>query len=249
MLAGSWIPLDYHRPQPYTFEKFLEYNLKEHYSLWKWENTKLRPLLRNRIQKCVGNIPIYNKESYVNAIELFNFNERQAKHIVNSVRVYEFFKYQWRIPLWDTELIDFFLKVSLVLRVKQILYRRYVMKKLFLDDFKILQDLDCTTDIKDNGLEPPVLNMKIFVKNLPLAMKLRRHIHTFWRIRTEYDNFPFAWYGMLSKDQFMGAYSGTEVIESFIGPTYIRKISPSSLNVLVEKCFMETGLKWLRTNV
>lgn len=52
----------------------------------------------------------------------FNIQERQAKYIVNSVRAYEFFGYEWLIPLWDNVLFDFWAKVPLALRYNRRLY-------------------------------------------------------------------------------------------------------------------------------
>jgi len=150
MLAGSHIPLDYNQPQTYTFEKFLEDSLKKHYNLWKWDKTELGSLFEGKIRKSAGDISVHDNESCANAIELFNFNERQAKFIVNSVRVYEFFGYQWRIPLWDAELIDFFSNVNLEQRIQQKLYVSYVRHKLFIDTFNPLFTIDCTTDLNVN---------------------------------------------------------------------------------------------------
>ncbi|WP_269848621.1 asparagine synthase-related protein [Methanosarcina horonobensis] len=57
-------------------------------------------------------------------MEYFDSNERQAKFIINSVRVYEFFGYEWRIPLWDAELMEFFLRVPIEHRINRNLYKK-----------------------------------------------------------------------------------------------------------------------------
>ena len=54
--------------------------------------------------------------------EWFNVQERQAKFIVNAVRVYEFFGYEWLIPLWDNALFEFWRHVPLSLRYQRRLY-------------------------------------------------------------------------------------------------------------------------------
>ena len=126
MISGGHIPLDYDHLQAYTFGKFLEDNLKKHYNLWSWDEAELGHLFKDKMQKSVGDVSVHDNESCANAIELFDFNERQAKFIVNSVRAYEFFGYQWRIPLWDVELMDFFLKIGLEQRIQQRIYISYV---------------------------------------------------------------------------------------------------------------------------
>ena len=52
----------------------------------------------------------------------FNIQERQAKFIVNSVRVYEFFGYEWLIPLWDNILFAFWSHVPISWRYQRKLY-------------------------------------------------------------------------------------------------------------------------------
>ncbi|WP_261597905.1 asparagine synthetase B family protein [Methanoculleus formosensis] len=241
MLAGSWIPQDYDQPQAYTFEKFLEDSLKKHYRLWKWDEAELGSLFEGKIGKSVEDISVHNNESCANVIELFNFNERQAKFIVNSVRVYEFFGFQWRIPLWDAELIDFFLRVPLMLRLKQVLYREYAMNKLFIGPLETLRNLDSTANLKvgskhyaRNGF---ISNIKSSLKELPLLGKLGKNVYTFRRIHTEYDTHPLAWYGILPKDRFLKIYSGAEHVNSFVGLSYINRLCPASLSGAVKRYF------------
>lgn len=239
MISGGHIPLDYDKPQAYAFEKFLRSNLEKHYVLWRWNETELGSLFKSKIQKCVGDISIHDNESCANAIELFDFNERQTKFIINSVRAYEFFEFQWRIPLWDAELIDFFLQVPLALRLKQDLYREYVIKKLFVDSLEVLQNNDCTTNIINNRRNIFTLDIKSPLSKFPLLRKLGRNIYTLRRIHTVYDSHPLAWYGIVPKDSFSQIYSGTEHVNSFVGLLYIDRICPASLIGIVKKYFKD----------
>lgn len=146
MISGGQIPHDYTRSQIYTLEKFFEDSLKMHYSLWRWSEAEFGSLFKGKIQKSVGKLSVFDNESCANAIELFDFDERHGKYIINSVRVYEFFGYQWRMPLWDTELIDFFLQVPISYRINQLLYKYYAKKRLFTQQLQLLSAIDCTTD-------------------------------------------------------------------------------------------------------
>ncbi|WP_419569486.1 hypothetical protein [Rheinheimera sp.] len=49
--------------------------------------------------------------------EAWNFKERQAKFIVNSNRYYDFYRYDWWMPLWDNEFIYYWQQVSSAARV------------------------------------------------------------------------------------------------------------------------------------
>lgn len=81
--------------------------------------------------------------------QIYNIRERQAKYICTSVKTYEYYGYDWYLPLWDKELVD--LWESLPLKEK---YDR----KLFFD----------FTEYKYPALMEyaPVKNQKIKTSNL-----------------------------------------------------------------------------------
>lgn len=60
--------------------------------------------------------------------EKWEWQERQSKFICNSVRVYEFFGYEWWLPLWDAEFMEFWLGVPLRLRHRRHWYNDYVKR-------------------------------------------------------------------------------------------------------------------------
>lgn len=64
--------------------------------------------------------------SYADVCEKWEWQERQAKFICNSVRVYEFFGYDWWMPLWDIEFVRFWGSVPLFSRRHRSLYIEYV---------------------------------------------------------------------------------------------------------------------------
>lgn len=45
--------------------------------------------------------------------EYFHWQERHAKFIQNSIRVYEYFGFDWRTPLWDLELVEYWQHIHL----------------------------------------------------------------------------------------------------------------------------------------
>jgi asparagine synthase (glutamine-hydrolysing) len=54
--------------------------------------------------------------------EYFNWQERQAKFIVNSVRTYEYFGFDWALPFWDKELVEFWLTIKREYKIGRICY-------------------------------------------------------------------------------------------------------------------------------
>lgn len=55
--------------------------------------------------------------------EYINWQERQAKFIVNSCRVYEFFDFQFRLPFWDIEMVHFFMTISKEQRKERLFFK------------------------------------------------------------------------------------------------------------------------------
>lgn len=68
-------------------------------------------------------------EYYISKIMGFNWEERQSKFIGNSVKVYEFFNYDWWMPLWDKQFTGFWEKIPVKLRVNRVFYVNYVQNK------------------------------------------------------------------------------------------------------------------------
>ena len=88
-------------------------------------------IAKKSIEEYVKSVVRKNKEVELSDIfEYFDWKERQAKFIVNSVRVYEFFDLQWELPLWYKDFVDFWSSTSNEQRYNMNLYNS-VLKKLF----------------------------------------------------------------------------------------------------------------------
>lgn len=65
-------------------------------------------------------------ESLMTGMNKWDWQERQAKYIVNSVRVYEHFGYGWWLPLWDNDFTEYWQRVPFSLRKKRETYYQFV---------------------------------------------------------------------------------------------------------------------------
>ncbi|CAZ95796.1 asparagine synthase C-terminal domain-containing protein [Zobellia galactanivorans] len=61
----------------------------------------------------------------------WGLKERQAKFIVNSVRVYEYFGFEHYLPLWDRSLEEFFKSVPVNYKINTVLYNQTIFEKYF----------------------------------------------------------------------------------------------------------------------
>lgn len=98
--------------------------LESHYGL-RPIPAHLRPLLLERIRSrgIVG--PATNAEEAANLFSLWEWQERHSKFIINSVRAYEFWGYDWRLPLWDMGHVAFWQRIPLAIRRGKRLFIRH----------------------------------------------------------------------------------------------------------------------------
>ena len=64
-------------------------------------NTKWKNKIINKIRSEIGDYDVSNQEKFLNHYEQWCISNRLSKYIINSLRVYEFFGLDWRMPLWD----------------------------------------------------------------------------------------------------------------------------------------------------
>jgi len=112
----------------------------KHYSLWKnLKTTKRLSCIEDKILQLLG-VNIDSKltnEELMSLYERWECEERQAKWVIHGQRVYDFFGYDWQLPLWDIELVKFYQRVPIHLKLDQNLYRLWLekwnYKNLFCD--------------------------------------------------------------------------------------------------------------------
>ncbi len=113
-----------------TIDGLSEKMLKKHYALWPLmlKNPQIKKRAVCKLSESFKNFKLNSAQSIVDAYEYWEWQERQAKFIINSVRVYDFWGYEWRIPLWDSELMDFWGRITYALKVRKKLYLEYLEK-------------------------------------------------------------------------------------------------------------------------
>ena len=61
----------------------------------------------------------FDFENFHRIYEILEFEDRQVKYVINGQRLYEFFGYEWRLPLWDSLYLNFWEKVPLEYKFDQ----------------------------------------------------------------------------------------------------------------------------------
>jgi len=103
-----------------------EKHLEKHYGLWeKLLNKKNKNIIKRELEKNLINHFISNKELKMiyGLLELLEFENRQCKYVINLQRVYDFYKLNWLLPLWDKSFINFWANVPIEYKIDQKLYK------------------------------------------------------------------------------------------------------------------------------
>jgi asparagine synthase (glutamine-hydrolysing) len=151
-VAGSHIPKQARRGAPATLSQLTEATFSNHYRLARFQVAPKpdKAFWANRILDRAERWLIEDGVTLADAMEKWDWQERQAKFICNSVRVYEFYGYDWWMPLWDVEFMRFWEHVPLELRKGTALYLTYVRQETHKQDST--GTLSQLTNASDPGL-------------------------------------------------------------------------------------------------
>jgi asparagine synthase (glutamine-hydrolysing) len=214
-LAGSHIPKSYLERAVISRREFLDSILRAHYSLWEWSSgarQRLREEFERRIESIVGTSSDSSPEQAADAFERWDLQERQAKFICNAVRVYEHFGFEWRLPLFDSELMDFWARIPVQQRVGRKLYYEFARKQQALPITEPNTDHESGVRWLIRGIDRAGLR--------PGAKRVQRAIRRL-RWRREYTSSALAWFAIVDKKFFERTFTGAELFHSYMALRYL----------------------------
>jgi len=97
--------------------------------------------------------------------ECFDWQERQTKFIANSVKVYEYFGYSWRIPEWDIELMNYWDKIGFNYKYERNMFKDVFKQYLTVD---VLKSIPFANDLV---VKHKKRIKSILINNIPFWMK------------------------------------------------------------------------------
>jgi asparagine synthase (glutamine-hydrolysing) len=135
-ITGGHIPASLAKPldgqdADQRFEALFKPLIAKHYGLWTSLQTPDRLALvaaqvGDHLTACgLPEVPVETPHA---AFELSEFENRQCKYVVPGQRVYDFFGLDWRLPLWEGEMIAFWQGVPAADKLGQGLYRRALVE-------------------------------------------------------------------------------------------------------------------------
>jgi len=134
LLGGSFVPVEvlFGRPKTVLAEGIDKYLLRTMFDLRTAMIAKeMRLAIVSRIREYTSCFQSDDIEDFCSLVEDWFTRHKVAKFVVNALRVYEHFGSEWRLPLWDNELIEWWYQVPLTLRINSALYHRYLFERLF----------------------------------------------------------------------------------------------------------------------
>jgi asparagine synthase (glutamine-hydrolysing) len=132
--GGSFIPTEVRQnhPEKVLNEGINRYILRTHFNL------RTSPIPLNAEQAILSRIRTYTSrfrtddtQDFCSVLEDWLTRNRLSKFIINTLRTHELYGNEWRLPLWDNELIKWWYKVPLRLRVANVFHRRFLFERLF----------------------------------------------------------------------------------------------------------------------
>lgn len=197
-------------------EQVLAALIKMHYSLQPSSNEEVQKLK----ERILAMFQIATHENKASAFEEWDVLERQAKFIINSIRAYEFWGYDWYLPFWDRDFMIFWQNVPVHLRRNKVLYDKYVNQTFRKQCGDLIQD-SATSD-KIGRVVPASLRAAIKGSFLAPFLKL---IYRFPKVFVDYYTHPLAWYGIQDLVTHMKVRPNN--INSMLALLYIRQKTAS----------------------
>ena len=166
--------------------------------------------LLRRIKKALPTDIDDDPQALLNAYFNFEAEERHGKMIINSVRVYEFWGHQWRLPLWDKRLIAAWAKVPYEGRYFKTVFREFLYQKNFY------------------GLFPHPPSPGIYgstrakIKQTPLLFKPLKRVKCAEKRLFGYFHEYFDWFGIISYPKYVYHMGRCGDVYSLLSRLYLR---------------------------
>ncbi len=115
-----------------ALEKLTDYFLKKHFSLWTsledQKKTTAVPFLKTQYDYFSQRFPANddNLQTY-RFYTWLEWRERQSKYVVACQSNYDYFGLDWALPLWDSDLMDFYADLP---------FEQFIGQKLYIDYLK-----------------------------------------------------------------------------------------------------------------
>jgi asparagine synthase (glutamine-hydrolysing) len=210
-ISGGHIP-NMHNLSNINKESLVNSIIDKHYILWIIKNyphfSIINKYITSRVKHALKSHDIISKNDLANIFENWEWKERQSKFIINSCRVYEFYGFEWRLPLWDLEFINYWSRIPLEMRENKKLYKEYLLNSNYKNLF---------SDFNYKNFEKN--NFKSFFKKTSIAKYLLSIYNRY------YAYYHFSYNGMVKFSQLLSIYRFRYNINSIMIVYYLKMLN------------------------
>ena len=128
--------------------------LDKHYSLWKiLRGEKNDNYVIEQLSKQLSKYNYELSENYELSY-ILEFLNRQCNYVINMQHSYDFLDLEWRVPLWDDDLIKFWLSSDFKMKKNQYLYSKILMDNNWSGLFNTIPINNPTNEIYPKWIVP-----------------------------------------------------------------------------------------------
>jgi asparagine synthase (glutamine-hydrolysing) len=140
----------------------------------------------NKSFDCINRINLNcSKREFISEFENLDYSERQSKYIVNSCRIYEFYGFEWTLPFFYKESLNFWKEIDLEHKIGKKLFLKYLSDKFLFEELPEFNKIN-------NSNIYSYRNNKLFL----VAKKISKEFKNWKKIIFDYYSHPMQWYGI-----------------------------------------------------
>jgi asparagine synthase (glutamine-hydrolysing) len=182
-IAGAHTPSVLRQTDLLNRDVITETIIDRHMGEWFWskkKNPNFYKSIKEKISHQLQHFTIEDKKSAFMAFKWWEWQERQAKYIINACRVYEYLGFEWRLPFVDDEMLNFWGEVPISYQMGSRFYRQFLENELYKEyDLALFKAIKKKRNVGiydiDNLFNPTIARSSVRGKNLVWKM-YQRHL-------------------------------------------------------------------------
>jgi asparagine synthase (glutamine-hydrolysing) len=181
------------------------------------ESTEVpNPTIENRIIESIGMGTPTEPSCSVESFERWRLKERRAKLIINAIRAYDFFGWDWWMPLEDKALYEFWRRVPISYKRHRSFYKGYTenlyanIGSVSMDEARLTESEDLKSKVADILQNSPILPLVSYLYNLWDNSWVKVSFVRNFNLNDIYQSDPR--YGIMTKSDLNNFYSGQSYI-------------------------------------
>ena len=132
MPTGYYIPNENEFNFPLSKEQIVDYLINKRFQRFKLDS-KVKEKFKKEVLDQINKLQLKSEafQDFVSILDAIETIGDHSRRFLKMNNVHEFFGYEWLLPFWDNDLLDFLYGIPAHLRFKQNFYEEWLMIRLF----------------------------------------------------------------------------------------------------------------------